>query len=53
MNDWLQNFAYRTSFGLTIFLVSGIAALFIAWFTVSFQSIKAALANPADSLKYE
>jgi len=53
MNDWLQNFAYRTSFGLTIFLVSGIAALFIAWFTVSFQSIKAAVANPVDSLKYE
>jgi putative ABC transport system permease protein len=53
MNRWLQGFAFRTSLSLWIFLVSGLAALTIAALTVSSQVIKAALSNPADSLKYE
>ena len=53
MNKWLQNFAYRTSFGIEIFILSGILAFVIALITVSFQSIKAAVANPIDSLRYE
>ena len=53
MNRWLQGFAFRTSLSLWIFLVSGLAALLIAALTVSSQVIKAALTNPADSLKYE
>jgi putative ABC transport system permease protein len=50
---WLQNFAYRAQVGVWIFLLSGSLALFIALFTVSFKSIKAALANPVNALRYE
>jgi ABC-type antimicrobial peptide transport system permease subunit len=53
MNKWLQNFAYRTGLSIWIFLLSGLAALGIALFTVSYKSIKAATANPVDSLRYE
>jgi putative ABC transport system permease protein len=53
MSRWLQGFAFRTSLSIWIFLVSGLAALTIAVFTVSSQVFRAALANPADSLKYE
>jgi putative ABC transport system permease protein len=53
MTGWLKNFAYRTEIGLVTFLFSGIAALGIAILTVCFQSVKAALANPVDSLRYE
>jgi putative ABC transport system permease protein len=53
MNKWLKNFAYRTSMGLWIFILSALAAIVIALLTVSYQSIKAATANPVDSLRYE
>ena len=53
MNRWLEGFAFRASLSIWIFLVSGLAALAIAALTVSSQVIKAALANPAESLKYE
>ena len=53
MQQWLKNFAYRTNFGLWIFFLSGILVLLIAVFTVSFQSLKAAIANPVDTLRYE
>jgi putative ABC transport system permease protein len=53
MRDWLQNFAYRASLGVWIFLSAALLALSISVLTVSYQSIKAALANPANSLKYE
>lgn len=53
MSKWLENFAYRISLGLLPFVLSAVAALLIALFTVSYQSIKAALANPIDSLRYE
>jgi len=53
MNKWLQNFAYRTGIGAGIFLASAALTLGIALLTVSYQSIKAAAANPADSLRYE
>jgi ABC-type antimicrobial peptide transport system permease subunit len=53
MNNWLQGFDYRISLSWWIFIASGISALFIALLTVSFQSVKAALANPVDALKYE
>jgi putative ABC transport system permease protein len=53
MNRWLQNFAYRTGLSVWIFLLSGLAAFCIALFTVSYQTIKAATANPIDSLRYE
>jgi len=53
MNKWLQGFVDRASFSLWIFVVAGIAALFIALATVSFQSVRAALMNPTKSLKAE
>ena len=53
MEQWLTNFAYRIDIGVMVFLSVGIAAAFIAILTVSWQSIKAALANPVDSLKSE
>jgi putative ABC transport system permease protein len=53
MNNWLQNFAYRTEISVVIFLLAGALGLAIAWLTVSYQAIKAALANPVDSLRYE
>jgi len=53
MNKWLQNFAYRITIGWWVFIMAGMLALFIVLLTVSYQSIKAALANPAESLRYE
>jgi len=53
MNRWLQNFAYRINIGWWILLSAGVLALAIALFTVSYQSIKAALANPVESLHYD
>jgi len=53
MDKWLQNFAYRTSINLWIFVASGIMALIIALLTVSSHAIKAATANPVESLRYE
>jgi hypothetical protein len=51
MNKWLQNFVYRIDIGGGIFLTAGFTAVLIAIFTVSFQSIKAAIANPVKSLR--
>jgi len=53
MDKWLQNFAYRIGLSVWIFILSGLAAFCIALLTVSYQSIKAATANPVDSLRYE
>jgi putative ABC transport system permease protein len=53
MNKWLQEFANRINIGIATFVVSGIIALVIALLTVSFLTIKAALANPIKSLRYE
>jgi putative ABC transport system permease protein len=53
INRWLQNFAYKIDLGVGIFVLAGALALMIALLTVSYQSIKAALANPVESLRYE
>jgi len=53
MSKWLQNFAYKTDIGVWTFLLSGILALVISLATVSYQTIKTAIANPVDSLRYE
>jgi len=50
---WLQNFAYRIEISAWIFLISGLLALLIAWTTVSYQSVKAAIQNPVKSLRSE
>ncbi len=51
MNNWLQNFAYRIDISWWMFLVSGCIAILIALITVSLQAIKAAMANPVESLR--
>jgi putative ABC transport system permease protein len=53
MNEWLENFAYRISLSIWVFVLAGISALLIAVLTVSYQAVKAALANPVESLRYE
>ena len=53
MHNWLQNYEYRTTLAWWIFAAAGCGALLITLFTVSFQSIKAALANPVKSLRTE
>lgn len=52
-SNWLDGFAFRTTVPITIFLGAGLLTIIIALFTVSFQSIKAAIANPVKSLKDE
>lgn len=53
MNKWLNNFAYRIDIGIGVFALSAAIALCIALLTVSWQSLRAATANPVDSLRYE
>jgi ABC-type antimicrobial peptide transport system permease subunit len=53
MHQWLQNYAYRIEVSWLIFLAGGIAAIMIALATISFQAIKAAMANPVESLRSE
>jgi putative ABC transport system permease protein len=53
MNSWLENYSYRAGIAWWIFAAAGFGAVFITLFTVSFQAIKAALVNPARSLKTE
>lgn len=53
MSHWLQDFAYRIDLGIGIFLLAGLSALAVAWLTVSYQSIKATLINPVESLRSE
>jgi len=53
MNKWLQSYAYRTNLSAWIFILSGLAALVIGLLTISYQTVKAAIANPVESLRYE
>ena len=53
MNKWLQDFSYRVNISLWVFVAAGIRALLIALATISFQAIKAALANPVKNLRTE
>ena len=53
MNKWLQDFAYRINISWWVFVIAGVLAVVIALLTVSFQAIKAAIANPVKSLRTE
>ena len=53
MSKWLQNFAYKVDLSWWMFAMAGLLAICIALFTVSFQAIKAAIANPVKSLRAE
>ncbi len=53
MNKWLEDFAYRVDVGWWVFALAGSVAILVALFTISFQAIKAAIANPVKSLRTE
>ena len=53
MNTWLQDFAYRINIGWWVFAIAGLFAVVIAFVTISFQAIKAAVANPVKNLRTE
>jgi putative ABC transport system permease protein len=53
MRRWLDNFAYRIDLTLGTFLLAAGAALLIAFVTISTQTLRAALSNPVDTLRYE
>ena len=53
MNNWLEDFAHRIDLQWWHFVIAGMAAILVAFLTMSFQSIRAALANPVDSLRSE
>jgi putative ABC transport system permease protein len=53
MQKWLEDYSYRTKISWDIFLIAGIVAIFIALLTISYQSVKAALIKPVESLKSE
>jgi len=53
IHQWLENFAYKTPVGISIFIIAGVCSLLIAVVTVSFQSFKAASVNPVKSLRTE
>jgi len=53
INKWLQNFAYRIEINWITFILVGSCAVLIALITVSFQAIRAAIANPVESLRTE
>ncbi len=53
LNQWLQNFAYRIRISSDVFLITGISIILITLLTISFQAIKAAIANPVKSLRTE
>jgi putative ABC transport system permease protein len=53
IKTWLDSYTYRTEIGVLIYLAAGIASFMIAWFTMGFQSFKAANADPVKSLRSE
>jgi putative ABC transport system permease protein len=53
IHKWLQDFAYRIHIGWASFVIAGVAVILIALITVSFQAIRAAIANPVKSLRTE
>lgn len=50
---WLRTFEFKDNPGIAIYITAGLVALIVAWLTISFQSIRAALANPANLLRDE
>jgi ABC-type antimicrobial peptide transport system permease subunit len=53
LNQWLNDFAHRTTPGIEIFVLAGLTALVITFITVSSHAVKAALTNPVEALRYE
>jgi putative ABC transport system permease protein len=53
MNRWLESFAYKITIDVSIFIIAAVVTAAIAWFTVSFESVRTATSNPVNSLRSE
>jgi putative ABC transport system permease protein len=53
MHGWLQNFSYRVNLGIGIFLIAILFSILVAWITVGYRAVRAAMANPVKSLRME
>ncbi|MEO8820280.1 MAG: FtsX-like permease family protein, partial [Ginsengibacter sp.] len=53
MNHWLQNFVFRINMNAGIFIIAILISIIVAWIAVGYKSIKAAIANPVESLRSE
>ena len=53
LSRWLQNYAYHTTLGISIFILASFLTLALAFLSVGWNALKASLANPVDSLRYE
>jgi putative ABC transport system permease protein len=53
MNQWLKNYAFRTEVSWWVFVVGGLCAVVVAFLTIGIQALRAAMANPAELLRYE
>ena len=53
LKEWLNNYCYTTKLSADIFIYAFLISILIAWLTISFQSVKAALMNPVQAIKYE
>ena len=53
MNSWLQDFVYRIKLGVGVFIIAVLVSVIIAWITVGYKAVKAAVANPVKSLRSE
>jgi putative ABC transport system permease protein len=53
INKWLSTFAYHITVGWVVYPIGALAALVVAWMTVSYESVKAATSNPTKSLRTE
>ena len=53
MNNWLENYVYRTTIGIPLFLIAGLLTLVITFLTISYKAYQASVMNPADSIKTE
>lgn len=51
--SWLENFAYQTGMGIQIFIFSGLIAFIVAFLTIGYHTLRAALKNPVEALRYE
>ena len=53
MHSWLQDFVYRINLGIGVFIIAVFISIIIAWITVGYKAVKAAVANPVKSLRSE
>ena len=53
MNNWLDGFAYRITLGVDVFVIAAAVNLFVSFITMSFKTVRAAMANPVESLRDE